>query len=454
VCRERDDSNTIAAIMRLRGQIALWASFAIVGLLDVCGAAGASSASGIHVASGHAIDCTPPSAPVARADSALDRVFSDQLGPGWIGGDATYSTELPNGQEAFVFSDTLIGTATPDGSATFSGLAHNSELFGRLPRLRADYGGTFASPQPLIPDSNGNVDQWQVSATYIEHGEQLVFVNEFSPQAQPFELFTGRVGIAVLRFIRHGTPSFSSMVPLASDPLTQWGNAIVQDHQYTYVYGSESNTSTGVFSGMKVARVPHGASLHTNEWQYWNGAGWVAGEENAETIPTVNELTGVMTQDGSMGYEAVSMPQGVVTGTTVDLSYSCSPEGPWSAPVPVYSVPQIQGLPGQVAYIPTFHPELSRPDVPVISYNVDTTDGLSPLQEDIHGYQPRFVLLRSRLRSVDSGPPAQTPEVPVPLVLPALAALLMVGVVAMSRRRLQPTDGASSRPLIVPPGRG
>jgi hypothetical protein len=54
------------------------------------------------------------------------------------------------------------------------------------------------------------------------------------------------------------------------------------------------------------------------------------------------------------------------------------------------------GLPGQIAYTPTFHSELSRPDVSVISYNVDTTDGLSPLEADIHGYQPRFVLLDSR----------------------------------------------------------
>jgi len=423
--------------MRLRGHIALSALLLIAGLLDVCDVAGASSVNGSHRPSGNATDCTPASAPVARADGALDRVFADQFGPGWVGGDATYSTELPNGQEAFVFSDTLIGTAEPDGSATFSGFVHNSELVGWLPRLRSDYGGTPAAPQALIPDSDGDGDQWQVSATYVERGEQLVFVNEFSPQGGVFGQFTGHAGIAVMPLSRYGAPSFSSIVPLASDPLTQWGNAVVQDNRYTYVYGSVSTTPGGTFAGMKVARVPPGASLRTGEWRYWNGTGWVPGEDNAATIPTVNEFTGVVTREEAMGYEAVSIPAFAVSDTTVDLSYACSPEGPWSAPVPMYAIPQIPGFPGQISYIPTFHPELARPDVSVISYNVDTTDGLSPLQEDIHGYQPRFLLLRSRPGSVAPGPPAETPEAPAPLLLPALAAFLLVGVFALRRRRLR-----------------
>ena len=52
-----------------------------------------------------------------HADTSLDSVFANQQGPGWIGGDATYSTALPNGQEAFAFSDTLVGTAQPSGTA-------------------------------------------------------------------------------------------------------------------------------------------------------------------------------------------------------------------------------------------------------------------------------------------------------------------------------------------------
>ena len=105
--------------------------------------------------------------------------MSSQSGPGWIGGDATYSTALPDGREAFVFSDTLIGTVRPHGGpATITGVPRNGQLVGTLSHLRSEYGGTYRFPKPLIRDGRGKDDGWQVSATFVENGQQLVFVNE------------------------------------------------------------------------------------------------------------------------------------------------------------------------------------------------------------------------------------------------------------------------------------
>ena len=70
--------------------------------------------------------------------------------------------------------------------------------------------------------------------------------------------FTGRSGIAVLSVSGSDMPSFSSITPLPTDPDTQWGNAVVQDASYTYVYGLDSDPTTGTVYGMKVARVPVG----------------------------------------------------------------------------------------------------------------------------------------------------------------------------------------------------
>ena len=347
-------------------------------------------------------DCAPKTPPIVTVDRSLHQVFSHQFGPGWVGGDAAYSTALPDGREAFVFSDTVIGRAKPNGSANIAGLAHNSELVGPLAHLTSYYGGSFRSPRPLIPDLRGHGDQWQVASTYVEHGEQLVFVNEFVPRVGPFERFTGRSAIAALSLSADGTPTFQSITRLAGGPLDQWGNAVLRGTSFTYVYGSVSDTTTGTIYGMKVARVPRGRSLQLRAWRYWNGSRWVAGEAHAFTIHTGNELTGVTTQEGHDGYEAVSIPGSVRTDRTVDLSYSCSPQGPWSRPTAVYSIPQVSHLHRELAYIPTFHPELSGSSGIVVSFNLNTLDGLTPLKKDIHEYQPQFLRL-------GNGPSPRTP---------------------------------------------
>jgi hypothetical protein len=336
-------------------------------------------------------DCQPTTIPTATTDTSLTGLLANETGPGWVGGDATYSTALPNGTEAFDFSDTLIGTAQSNGVASLTGFIHNSELIGSPLGLDTDIIGTSNAPESLIADTTDPSDQWQVAATDVENGLQLVFVNEFSP-GDPFDSFTGRSGIAVLALPADGDPTLSSIVPVPTDPDTQWGNALVQSGSYNYIYGNYGDVATGTFIAMKVARVPLGQSLDTSNWQYWNGSSWVSGEANAAPIATANQLTGVTPQSNGVGYVGVSTTPSVFAAN-VALSYACSPEGPWTAPVPVYKIPQIAEYPDEIAYIPTFHPELSVPSTLIISYNIDTTNGLADLQEDVHEYQPQFILL-------------------------------------------------------------
>jgi hypothetical protein len=333
-------------------------------------------------------DCAPTHQPTARVASGLDSVFANETGPGWIGGDGTYSTQLPNGQESFVFSDTLIGTAQSSGQSSLTGMPRNSELVGALPNLNVDAGGTYGSPSSLIPDPGGN-DHWWTTSTYVENGSQLVYVNEFAPVPGSWDQFTGRSGIAVLSVSGSGMPSFSSVMPLPTDPNTQWGLAVLQDTSYTYVYGLDS----AVYA-MKVARVPNGESLQTSAWTYWNGSQWVTGEGNAVAINTGAELTGVTAQAGGVGYVGVAIPGGGYQGSAVTLSYACSPTGPWSTPESVYSIPQVSEYPNEMAYMPTFHSELTGQGGLVVSYNINSSNPASVVQ-NVHQYQPHFLLLNN-----------------------------------------------------------
>jgi len=341
-------------------------------------------------------NCQPLVSPTIEPDSSLDSLVSSQAGPGWIGGDATYSTLLPSGYESFVFSDTLIGTSQSSGTAAVSGFIHNSELVGTSANLTGDFGGSTTDPQSLIPDTNDPSDMWQVSATYVENGSQLVFVNEFSPVAgSPFYRFTGVSGIAVLAMSSTGMPAFNFIDPVPTDSNTQWGTATTQSGGFTYIYGSDIDSTTNTFLGMKVARAIEGQSVDTAVWQYWNGTQWVSGEVNAQPIVTGTVLTGVTPQRSGNGYVAVSIPGSVFNDKTVDFSYACSPTGPWTTPTSSFSIPEVSNDAGEIAYIPTFHPDLSGQNNLVISYNVDNIDGLASLEQDVHQYQPRFLTMTS-----------------------------------------------------------
>ena len=216
-------------------------------------------------------------------------------------------------RESFVFSDTLIGTAQPDGHTSLTGMPNNSELVGFMPNLDADINGTYGAPSSLIPDESGvSGDHWWTASTYVENGVQLIYVNEFQPvSGDPFDQFTGRSGIAVMSLPQGGLPTFQSMTLLPTDPDTQWGNAVMQAGSYVYVYGLVIDPSSGTFYGMKIARVPQGQSIDTSAWSFWNGSGWVGGEQNATPINTGSILTGVAPQAGGTGYVAVSIPGGV-----------------------------------------------------------------------------------------------------------------------------------------------
>lgn len=331
--------------------------------------------------------CQPTQLPTTTLDTSLDSTISGQLGPGWIGGDATYSTLLPDGQEAFVFSDTIIGTAKTNGTSTISGFIHNSELVGKLPNLSSDYPGSYTSPSTLINDTNGGGATWQIDSTDVENGQQLIFINEFEPTSDSnFGKFAGNSAIAIMKLHINGLPTFSSIQTIPSDANTQWGVATTSDSTYRYIYGEASSSS------MKLARVPLNKTLITSDWQYWNGTTWVNNETSAIEIQTTNVLDGV-TQSNSGGYIAISIPANIYFEQSLQVSYACSPQGPWSEPQTIYTIPEDTEYSNELSYIPTFHPELSGSNILVTSYNVDNLDGLTPLMQNIHQFQPRFVYL-------------------------------------------------------------
>ena len=386
-------------------------------------------------------DCAPATLPKVRPDASFDALFDNQSGPGWLGGDATFSTALPNGKESFVFGDTLAGTAAPDGQITnFEGLVHDSELIGTMPDLKADFEGTASAPTSTFPDTENPGDGFQIGSTYMENGQQLVFVQELIPvPGTIYGTYTGRSAIAIMS-LASGTPTLSSVDDIPTDRWTQWGNALVQSGGYDYIYGIDFNTDAGIWYGLKVARVPVGNTLDFSQWSYWNGASWVSGESNAVVTgtPLVN---GIISLEGASGFMGVGVG-GSGSNYYVYLTFSCSPTGPWSPTANVYTIPQTATYSNEIAYMATFHPELGG-DGLVASYNVDSSDGLSSLEQDDHEYQPGFIDIGS---GTDVDAPVSAPEVPVALYLPLAAMAVCGGAAYTSNTIASDVDERRPRP--------
>src|SRR6516162_2907620 len=72
--------------------------------------------------------CTLPGSPSQGVPDSTFDAFVTQNGPGWTGGDGTYSSVLPDGRVLWGWSDSYIGTVDPATRLRQSYLltAHNS----------------------------------------------------------------------------------------------------------------------------------------------------------------------------------------------------------------------------------------------------------------------------------------------------------------------------------------
>ena len=212
--------------------------------------------------------CPAPS----QSRSVSEQHFREPVGARFGSGRLDVLDEVVRRSIAFVFSDTLIGTAQTDGIASVKGMAHSSELVGDCPNLAPDYAGSFSAPQSLIPDTDDTTGIWETAATYTEGNDQLIFVNEYTgPNGILTLSYTGQSGIAVMSVDGSSLPTPKSDTLLPKDPDTAWGSAIVTSGGYMYVYGADLDRTNHSVYGMKLARMPVGQSTDVGAWTYWNG---------------------------------------------------------------------------------------------------------------------------------------------------------------------------------------
>jgi hypothetical protein len=347
--------------------------------------------------------CVLPGAPSpATIDVTFDSFFQ-QNGPGWTGGDGSYSLLLPDGTNLWMWSDSYIGTVNPTTRLRSNYLftAHNSLT------IQNQTTGTLTTVGYPPQTTSYFVPTKKADWFWIGGG----LVVETSPGVYEIKImlleWTGAFKLVGNSVATLSWPSLAiqSIVPVAlPNTSIEWGARILQVGSTFYIYGlKDPGTDTKTPYLAKTASVNY--LTQPSKWQYWNATQnkWMAGQANATALTGVTSITpeysvDQMTSTNGTFYMMTGMnplrpPYPLWDAVTT--WYSCSPQGPWTNHTTVYTTPEA-GANGckvgtLVTYNPKAHPEFTDSDGILLTYNVNANDSSDLVCAN--DYMPRFLRL-------------------------------------------------------------
>lgn len=157
-----------------------------------------------------------------------------------------------------------------------------------------------------------------------------------------------------------------------------------------YVYGIRNQSP--LERRLLLARVPADAVPEPGKWRFYAGDGkWSSRLQDAAPIAEdlVNELS--VEEYAAGGRPLLVMVHSEpVFGRHIFVRTASRPEGPWTRPTPVYSVPELDRNRTYFTYAAKGHLPLSRQGELLISYVVNSHD-FGAMFKDATIYRPRFI---------------------------------------------------------------
>lgn len=330
-------------------------------------------------------DCAAATARFSWATpSPADDERFDLNGPGWIGGDSTYSVQLPDDRTLWLFSDSFIGEVSRSGRpAPGMAMVHNALVAesdsGRLSTRTAE------GPESFFADPSEDSYYW-VQDGVVDGDELVVFLSltkKVGEQGFAWDHNAmARVSLPDLKVTEIIDPGS------AGNDRVAWGAGVMSTPTHTYIYGIEDLEQT---KHLHLARVPAGNSItDRSRWEYRTADGWSpdVAQSARLTDGVANELSVSPYRDG---YLMISSDTSAPFSPKINAWTSCSPEGPWEDRQTIYETPE-SGVGRHFTYNAHGHPEISEDGQLLISYNVNTFD-FDELTRDPTLYRPRFITL-------------------------------------------------------------
>lgn len=327
-------------------------------------------------------------------DTAFNSLLRKNNG-GWIAGDATFSIALPDQRTLWLFGDSFIGTVNSDSSiAPGSHFIRNCAVLQDGDSMRSLYNGTFASPDAFLPSPDPDSLWYWPEHGLVENDTLKIFFSEFIISEGVPGFNFKYTGAYVARF-SYPEIEFLDKVRLPYFDMNHvcYGNSVMVDNGYTYIYGRNETDSVYSVSYPHVARVPVGNIMAP--WQFYNGNGW--SDEPADTYRignvAVSQQYGFFKQDSKY----VLLTQEIWLSTKI-YSYTCNtPGGPLNNKVLLYQTPVL--YPGSFTYNAFPHIQFTSGGELLVSYN--TNGDFWQIFSNVELYRPLFI--RVPLTLIDPG---------------------------------------------------
>jgi Domain of unknown function (DUF4185) len=316
----------------------------------------------------------PATAGVRTAATALNAEFAAMNGPGWTGGDASWSVRLADGRTVWLFGDSFLGGVRSDGSRDpDSQMVRNSMIVqGGDGRMRT------VTPHTAVPASHTDDWYWPGPPVTGAHGLQVPYAHivRTGPGSWDFKAD----GTCLAEFSA-GNLRLRRLTPIATPPGVNMASAAASDHRFTYIYGTRPSADGLGRKDAFVARAPRGRL--ERRWHYWTGARWSSTPARAVAVAAgVSDQFSVVRSDGGW----VLITQSPLSNQIVAFR-ARSPQGRWERTGVVATIPPIAHA---ITYNATVHPEFSHGRELVVGYNVNGAD-MGAVFADASLYRPRFM---------------------------------------------------------------
>lgn len=342
----------------------------------------------------HDMEVSYNSDSITVTDSYFTKLFTRNC-CGFTGGDGTYSVLLPDGRSVWIFGDTFLGTVNADLSRERLSpmyirncfVVQNGDSLTTLHSMRGTLEASLVVPPSIAGKEEYAEDSiwfWPGDAL-VENGELKLFLSAFS---QPD---TGMWGF---RWEASWLATFSlpdikqislEELPYGKEHQVHYGHAILEDKDYTYVYGAHEALP-------HVARYPAGD--HHGRWEFYTGSEWTTDPDKTGPMDDIQASEQFTVLKLKNSYVYISQMGSL--GKNICAFTSETPYGPWKNKTLLYTTPLPEDNKNLFTYNAIAHPQFIEDGRILISYNTNSfvlEDHF--MSADI--YRPRFVWVPLKL---------------------------------------------------------